>query len=103
LRNNESVLGVRGRSGAPTVLEDKPDCSDHDVVTAVVGAHRRGRRWVLMRTSRRRGVVTPDLTQQASVLPNRQRKHDGEKSRSKHVMLAILKSKSRASSNDGRR
>ena len=43
-RNNESVLGVRGRSGAPTVLADKRDRSDHDVVAGVVGAHARGRR-----------------------------------------------------------
>ena len=43
-RNNESVLGVWGRSGAPTVLADKRDRPDRDVGAGVVGAHARGRR-----------------------------------------------------------
>ena len=43
-KNNETVLGVRAGSGAPTVLENKRDGPDHDVGAGVVGAHARGRR-----------------------------------------------------------
>ena len=58
-----------------------------------------------MRAPRRRGVVTPDLAQQAGVLPNCQRQHDRKESCSKHVMLAISKGKSCASRTrrDGRK
>jgi hypothetical protein len=44
-----------------------------------------------MRASSGRGVVTPDLAQQAGVLPCRQRQHNRKESCSKHVMLAIPK------------
>ena len=50
-----------------------------------------------MRAPRGRGVVTPDLAQQAGVLPNCQRQHDRKESCSKHGMLAIHKGKSCAS------
>ena len=50
-----------------------------------------------MRAPRGRGVVTPDLAQQAGVLPNCQRQHDRKESGSKHVMLATPKGKSCAS------
>lgn len=50
-----------------------------------------------MRASSGRGVVTPDLAQQAGVLPYRQRQHDRKEGCSKHVMLAIHKGKSCAS------
>jgi hypothetical protein len=50
-----------------------------------------------MRAPRGRGVVTPDLAQQAGVLPNCQRQHDRKESGSKHGMLANPKGKSRAS------
>jgi hypothetical protein len=56
-------------------------------------------------TPRCRGIVrvTPDLAQQASVLPNCQRQHDRKESCSKHVILATPKGKSRASLKKGRR
>jgi hypothetical protein len=50
-----------------------------------------------MRTARGRGVGTPDLAEQAGVLPNCQRQHDRKESCSRHVMLATHKGKSRAS------
>ena len=50
-----------------------------------------------MRATRGRGVVTPDLAQQAGVLPYCQRQHDRKESCSKHVMLAIPKGKCCAS------
>jgi copper chaperone CopZ len=50
-----------------------------------------------MRAPRRRGVVTPDLAQQAGVLPYCQRQHDRKEGCSKHLMLAIPKGKSCAS------
>ena len=56
-----------------------------------------------MRAPRRRGVVTPDLAQQAGVLPNCQRQHDRKESCSKHVMLATPKGKSCASLEETRR
>ncbi len=42
-----------------------------------------------MRACNGRGVVTPDVAQQAGALPYRQRQHDRKESCSKHVMLAI--------------
>ena len=50
-----------------------------------------------MRAPRGRRVGTPDLAQQAGVLPNCQRQHDRKESCSKHVMLATQKGKSCAS------
>ena len=43
-KNHERVLDVRVGSGAPTVLADKRDRRDRDVVAGVVGAHARRRR-----------------------------------------------------------
>jgi hypothetical protein len=43
------------------------------------------------------GAVTPDLAQQAGVLPCCQRQHDRKESCSKHVMLAVREGKSCAS------
>jgi hypothetical protein len=54
-----------------------------------------------MRAPRGRGVVTPDLAQQAGVLPNCQRQHDRKESGSKHVILATLKGKTCASQKKG--
>ena len=51
----------------------------------------------MMRAPRGRGVVTPDLAQQAGVLPYCQSQYDRKENGSKHVMLAIRKGKSRAS------
>ena len=42
-KNNESVLGIRERSRASTVLANKRDGLNHEVVAGVVGAHARGR------------------------------------------------------------
>jgi hypothetical protein len=50
-----------------------------------------------MRALRGRGVMTPDLAQQARALPYCQRQHDRKESGSKHVMLATHKGKSCAS------
>jgi hypothetical protein len=47
-----------------------------------------------MRATGGRGVVTPELAQQAGVLPYCQRQHDRKESCSKHVMLAIPDGKS---------
>ena len=55
-----------------------------------------------MRALRGRGVVTPDVAQQAGVLPDSQRQHDRKESCSKHVMLTTLTGKSYASLNNGR-
>ena len=82
--NSKGVLRVRSSSGSPPVFPNEQDrCAD--VGFAVVdGAHVWGRRRVqkrrrvLMRASSGRGVVTPDLAQQAGVLPYRQRQHDRE-------------------------
>ena len=50
-----------------------------------------------MRAPSGRGVGTPDLAQQAGVLPYCQRQHDRKESCSKHVILATPKGKTRAS------
>jgi copper chaperone len=50
-----------------------------------------------MRAPSGRGVVTPDLAQQAGVLPHCQRQHDRKESGSKHVILATPKGKTYAS------
>jgi hypothetical protein len=50
-----------------------------------------------MRALRGGRLGTPDLAEQAGVLPNCQRQHDRKESCSKHVMLATRGGKSRAS------
>ena len=98
-RDNEGVLRVRSRSGAPRILADKRDCAEDGVSAVVVGVHARGRRGVsrrrrvLTRALSGRGVVTPDLAQQGGVLPYCQRQHDPKDSCSKHVMLATPEGK----------
>ena len=99
--NNEGVLCVRRRSGAPCVFANKRDRRDDVACAVVVGAHAWGRRCVLMRAPRGRGVLTPDLAQQAGVLPNCQRQHDRKESCSKHVILATPKGKTCASQKGG--
>jgi hypothetical protein len=47
-----------------------------------------------MRAPRGRGVGTPDLAQQAGVLPYCQCQYDRKESGSKHLMLATAKGKS---------
>ena len=96
-RNHEGVLPVRSSNGAPGIFANKRDRCEDNGAAAVGGAHAWRRRRVVMRTPRGRGIVTPDLAQQAGVLPNRQRQHDRKESCSKHVMLATQKSKSCAS------
>jgi hypothetical protein len=99
-RNHEGGLRIRSSSGAPHVLANKHDRSHDDAAASVVGAHARGRRGVLMRAPRGRRVGTPDLAQEAGVLPNCQRQHDRKQNWSKHVMLATHKGKSCASRKD---
>ena len=100
-RNHEGVLPVRSSNGAPRIFANKRDRCEDEGAAAVVGAHAWRRRRVVMRTARGRGVVTPDLAQQAGVLPNRQRQHDRKESGSKHVILATPKGKTCASQKGG--
>jgi hypothetical protein len=102
-KSNDGILGVRSGRRAATVLANKRGGPRHDPAAGAVGAHARGRRCVLVRARRRRGVGTPDLAQQAGVLPDGQRQYDRKKGRSKHVMLATLEGKSRASPKRRRR
>ena len=97
--NNEGVLHVRAGGGAPRILANKRDRPEDGASAVVVGAHARGRRSVLLRAPRGRGVVTPDLAQQAGVRPNGQRQHDRKESCSKHVMLTTHKGKTCARPN----
>ena len=74
--NNAGVLCVRRISGASRVFANKRDGRGHVASAGVPIVHACGCRCVLMWAPRRRGVVTPELAQQAGVLPNGQRQHD---------------------------